>query len=126
MISIATKRLFYFDEDMRQKKINNRRKINYTYEMHRVCRNNRFQFKFYKLNDIGFTKKCKYIFIIIDSKNNIFFEENYEIEESFTLNNNLELVLKDEKHSEKKNLQKKRKMNILQLFSKLFLLNYFS
>lgn len=126
LISVACKRLFFFDEAARKKQNDNRRKIDYTLEMTRICRMNRFQYSFLKENqNPSFKEKINYILLVTDKNNKIVFNENYEIDESYTLNQNLELVFKNEDYDKKVNLRKKRKINIFQLLSKLFLLNHF-
>ena len=122
LISIASKRLFYFDKELLEKSQNNRRKVNYTFEMSRICRMNRFKYELLREEDI-FNRNYNYILKVIDSKGEIIFTENYEISESYTLNDNLELILKCE-DDRKFTLRNKRKINNLQLLSKLFLLNY--
>lgn len=130
LISVSTKRLFFFDKEMCEKKDNNRRKIDYTLEMIRICRTNRFHYSFLKENqNPSFKQKINYILLITDKNSKIVFNENYEIDTSYTLNQNLELVPKDIERSDyfdkKVNLRKNRKINIFQLLSKLFLLNHF-
>lgn len=121
LISVANKKLFFFDKEMCEKKDNNRRKIDYTLEMIRICRMNRFHYSFLKeKQNPSFNEKINNILLITDKNNKIVFNENYEIDTSYTLNQNLELVPKEIDYD-----RKKRKTNILQLLSKLFLLNHF-
>lgn len=126
LISVASKKLCFFDEAIRKKQNDNRRKIDYTLEMTRICRMNRFHYSFLKeKQNPSFKEKNNYILLVTDKNSKIVFNENYEIDESYTLNQNLELVPKDIDYDKKVNLRKKRKINIFQFLSKLFLLNYY-